>query len=82
VTTAPRPRPAGTRRFAIAALTTLAVLGLSLGIAAAATYVTSWGSRGSGPGQFDNPPGVAVDAHRHVYVADPGNDRIEKFSQP
>ena len=59
-----------------------AVLGISLGIATAATYVTSWGSHGSGPGQFNRPRGVAVDATGHVYVADDDNSRIEKFSQP
>jgi tripartite motif-containing protein 71 len=64
---------------AAAALATLSVFGLSLGIATSATYVTSWGSYGSGLGQFDHPGGVAV-AHGRVYVADTGNSRIEKFT--
>src|SRR5947209_12482073 len=42
-------------------------------------YFGSWGSRGTGPGQFSQPQGVAVDQHGDVYVADTGNDRIEKF---
>jgi NHL repeat len=73
----------GTRKiWTAAAVAALVVCGLSLGIATSATYVTSWGSRGSGPGQFGYPYGVAVDAQRHVYVADTSNRRIEKFSQP
>ena len=44
-------------------------------------FLRSWGS-GTGPGQFKHPRGVAVDASGNVYVADTGNDRIEKFSQP
>ena len=39
------------------------------------TYVTSFGSPGSGPGQFDGPTGVAVSGGL-VYVADANNNRI------
>ena len=52
------------------------------------TFLTSWGHRGSEPGQFSfgssqdytQPPGggIAV-AGNYVYVADSGNDRIERF---
>lgn len=39
-----------------------------------------WGSQGSGPGEFNEPWGVAVDGERgFVYVADTWNHRIEKF---
>jgi DNA-binding beta-propeller fold protein YncE len=40
---------------------------------------TRWGSYGTGNGQFKNPWGVAVDSAGNVYVADTGNDRIQKF---
>ena len=40
----------------------------------------SWGSEGSGPGQFEVPQGIAVDDHGNVFVADTGNNRIEIFS--
>ena len=30
-------------------------------------------------GQFNNPHGVAVDSSGNVYVADTGNNRIQKF---
>ncbi len=39
----------------------------------------SWGTRGSGPGEFDGLRGIAVDATNHVYVADAGNTRIQVF---
>ena len=72
----------GTRKLLGAAgLAMLVVLVFSLGIAAAATYVTSWGSHGSGPGQFQRPHDVAVDSRGHVYVADTNNDRIQKFTR-
>jgi tripartite motif-containing protein 71 len=53
------------------------------------TFITSWGHRGSELGEFDfgssqdytQPPGggIAV-AGDHVYVADSGNNRIERFN--
>ena len=42
-------------------------------------WVTSWGSFGTGPGEFDNPHNIAVDARGQVYVADRGNARIQVF---
>jgi streptogramin lyase len=39
----------------------------------------SFGSFGAGPGQFDRPTDVAVDANG-IYVADQGNSRIEHFT--
>src|SRR5262249_29874457 len=62
--------------LAIAALLLLA----SASPAAGFDFLTKWGSMGSGDGQFANPRGVATDAAGNVYVADAGNDRIEKFT--
>lgn len=42
-------------------------------------WLKSWGSFGSGPGQFNQPHSIAVDAEDHVYVADRGNRRIQVF---
>jgi DNA-binding beta-propeller fold protein YncE len=44
------------------------------------TYVTKWGSYGTGDGQFYGPAYVAVDSAGNVYVADAYNNRIQKFS--
>lgn len=44
------------------------------------SFVTKWGARGSGNGQFLDPAGVAVDGNGYVYVADTNNDRIQKFT--
>ncbi len=41
--------------------------------------VETWGSQGSGDGQFLTPRGVAVAASGDVYVADSGNHRLQKF---
>jgi hypothetical protein len=45
----------------------------------AGKYIKSWGSRGTGPSQFNIVHGVAVDARGDVYVADEGNRRIQVF---
>jgi DNA-binding beta-propeller fold protein YncE len=42
-------------------------------------FVRSWGSRGSGPSQFNMVHGIAIDAQGTVYVADAGNNRIQVF---
>jgi hypothetical protein len=42
-------------------------------------WVRSWGEPGSGPGQFNTPHSIAVDANGNVYVADRGNRRIQVF---
>ena len=38
------------------------------------------GTAGSGPGSFDHPQALALDAAGEVYVADTGNDRVVKLS--
>jgi len=42
-------------------------------------FVKTWGSYGSGEGQFNTPHAIAVDAKGNVYVADRGNKRIQVF---
>jgi len=43
-------------------------------------FVSTWGTPGTGDGEFDYPVGVAVASDGSVYVADRGNGRIQKFS--
>ncbi len=43
-------------------------------------FLKSFGSNGSGPGQFNGPYGIAVDQCGVVYVSDYGNNRVQIFS--
>jgi tripartite motif-containing protein 71 len=84
---------AATRILALVALSAAAA-GMSATPAQAKwRYVNAWGSVGSGRGQFgtgrqlvggdrqfDDPAGLALDGHGHLYVADPSNNRIQTFS--
>src|SRR3954447_11357571 len=47
---------------------------------AAFSYQTEWGDAGAGDGQLSNPTGLDVDELDDVYVADFGNNRIQKFT--
>jgi DNA-binding beta-propeller fold protein YncE len=42
-------------------------------------YLLEWGTRGTGPGQFELPHNVVVDAAGKVYVSDRETQRIEVF---
>jgi peptidylamidoglycolate lyase len=42
-------------------------------------FLLEWGKKGSGPGEFDTPHGIAIDNQDRVYVADRGNARIQIF---
>ena len=43
-------------------------------------YVTSWGSSGSGNGQFYGIRGVAVDSSSNIYTVDASNNRVQEFT--
>jgi DNA-binding beta-propeller fold protein YncE len=42
-------------------------------------FVSQWGTRGNGPGQFTGLHGIDADRNGRVYVADRGNQRIQVF---
>src|SRR5450755_873481 len=42
-------------------------------------WVKSWGSKGTGPGQFNLPHSIAIDRQDNIYVGDRSNHRIEVF---
>ena len=44
-------------------------------------WLGSYGTRGTGPGQFNTPHSIATDMHDNVYVADRGNRRIQVFDR-
>ena len=45
------------------------------------TLLTSWGRKGTGPSEFDQPHALAMDSRGRLFVADRGNDRLQIFSQ-
>ncbi len=48
--------------------------------AAHLTYASTFGSTGSGNGQFSTPINTAIDGEGNIWVTDYGNNRFEKFS--
>jgi sugar lactone lactonase YvrE len=42
-------------------------------------WVKSWGSKGTGPGQFNLPHSIAIDLEDNIYVGDRSNRRIQVF---
>jgi DNA-binding beta-propeller fold protein YncE len=42
-------------------------------------FVTAWGSKGSGDGQFNAVHGIDVDRNGHIYVVDRLNKRVQVF---
>jgi sugar lactone lactonase YvrE len=48
--------------------------------APAPSFLSSFGTQGTGNGQFNNPTGVALDSSGNVWVTDTANNRVEEFS--
>jgi len=44
-------------------------------------YLKEWGSKGSGPGQFDGPHALAFDSQGRLFVGDRTNNRVQIFTQ-
>jgi sugar lactone lactonase YvrE len=43
--------------------------------------LTTWGKKGTGPGEFDQPHALAMDSQGRLFVADRTNNRLQIFSQ-
>jgi DNA-binding beta-propeller fold protein YncE len=41
--------------------------------------VKHWGERGTGPGEFNTPHSIVIDANNNLYVADRANARVQVF---
>jgi sugar lactone lactonase YvrE len=44
-------------------------------------FIKTWGTLGSGPGEFKTPHALAFDARGRLFVADRGNNRIQIFDE-
>ena len=42
--------------------------------------ISTWGKKGTGPSEFDQPHALAMDSQGRLFVGDRGNDRIQIFS--
>jgi sugar lactone lactonase YvrE len=44
-------------------------------------FIKEWGTKGTGPGEFDTPHALAMDSEGRLFVADRANSRIQIFDQ-
>ncbi|CAF2215099.1 unnamed protein product, partial [Rotaria magnacalcarata] len=44
------------------------------------TVIVGGNDEGAGANQFSSPVGLSFDRHGNLYVADWGNDRVQRFS--
>jgi DNA-binding beta-propeller fold protein YncE len=44
-------------------------------------FITTWGHKGTGPGELDIPHALAMDSRGRLFVADRNNNRIQIFDQ-
>ena len=44
-------------------------------------FLMTWGTRGTGPSQFNTPHSITIDRNRKVYVSDRANNRIQVFDE-
>ena len=54
-------------------------LAAAIAVLASISFVSTWGTSGTGDGQFLTPTGIAVDAAGSVYVAEGNGNRVQKF---
>jgi hypothetical protein len=68
-----------TRRSALAVVLTLIVMIMTTVVFASISFISTWGTTGSGNGQFLTPAGINVDSAGNVYVAEGNGNRVQKF---
>jgi sugar lactone lactonase YvrE len=44
-------------------------------------FIKAWGKKGTAPGEFDTPHGIALDSRGRLFVADRANNRLQIFDQ-
>src|SRR3954470_9234064 len=44
-------------------------------------FIKTWGSKGTGPGEFDGPHAISMDSQGRLFVGDRNNNRIQIFDQ-
>lgn len=44
-------------------------------------YIKEWGTKGSGPGEFDGPHTLAMDSRGRLFVGNRNNNRVDIFTQ-
>jgi sugar lactone lactonase YvrE len=44
-------------------------------------FIKAWGTKGTGPGEFDTPHAIAIDSRGRIFVGDRANNRIQIFDQ-
>jgi sugar lactone lactonase YvrE len=44
-------------------------------------FIKTWGKKGTAPGEFEAPHGLAMDSRGRLFVADRGNNRLQIFDQ-
>ena len=44
-------------------------------------FLKTWGTPGTGPGQFNLPHAIDIDRNRRLYVADRANHRVQVFDE-
>jgi uncharacterized delta-60 repeat protein len=77
------PNTAGTYVFTVQVVADgvlTATKALSIIVQDAYEFLAKWGASGNGNGQFVRPYGLALDSSGYIYVAEVGNDRVQRFT--
>src|SRR5262249_41064792 len=68
----------------LACVITVSIISASIAVPAGTApkpkFVFAWGKKGSKPGEFHSPIGIAISKQDEVFVTDLNNARVQKFS--